>query len=223
MKKCEIIAKYGEAEYKRRLEKSKEWEKRHPNRKGYVKKNHVRLTKEELKANRRSFYSANKSRLVEISKEYYRRNRKRVKRNKREFRKNNKERLAKQAKKYREAHKKQISEYLTIWRNKNRARIKELNSQYLLTEKGRLRNAVHVAKRRRQLDYTLIMSLKNGEQGHHVTNEYVIGVPAKVHQSFSGSTRRKHRTLVLQWLKVNDKKKYKKVLSVLAQEPLNGL
>lgn len=65
------------------------------------------------------------------------------------------------------------------------------------------------AKRRRQLGYTLLMPLADGEVGHHVTNKYVIGVPVKVHRSFSGHSRKKHRALVLQWLKVNDKGKYK--------------
>jgi hypothetical protein len=74
------------------------------------------------------------------------------------------------------------------------------------------------AKRQRQLGYTPLMPLEDGEDGHHVTNEYVIGVPTKVHQSFNGHSRKKHRTLVLQWLKLNDKKKYKMVLCVLAKE-----
>jgi hypothetical protein len=59
------------------------------------------------------------------------------------------------------------------------------------------------------------MPLAEGEVGHHVTNEYVIGIPADVHNSIGGR-RKKHRMLVLQWLKANDKKKYKLVLSMLA-------
>jgi hypothetical protein len=73
------------------------------------------------------------------------------------------------------------------------------------------------AKRKRDLGYTLLMPLKDGEAGHHVTNEYVIGVPAGVHNGIGGS-RRKHRTRVLQWLKANDKKKYKIVLCFLAKQ-----
>lgn len=82
-------------------------------------------------------------------------------------------------------------------------------------------NARSRSKRKRQLGYTLLMPLQYGEVGHHVTNEYVIGVPIKVHCSFGGNSRKKHRTRVLQWLKTHDKKKYKMVLCVLAQQPLN--
>lgn len=74
-------------------------------------------------------------------------------------------------------------------------------------------------KRRRDLGYTLLMPLKEGEVGHHITNEYVIGIPKVVHQHFHGYRRKKHRTLILQWLKANDKKKYKMVLCVLAKDP----
>lgn len=73
------------------------------------------------------------------------------------------------------------------------------------------------AKRKRELGYTLLMPLAEGEVGHHVTNEYVIGIPKKDHNSIGGR-RKKHRTLVLQWLKANDKKKYLKVLCVLAKQ-----
>jgi hypothetical protein len=76
---------------------------------------------------------------------------------------------------------------------------------------------VLAAKRKRQLGYTLLMPLAEGEVGHHVTNEFVIGVPADAHNNIGGR-REKHRALVLQWLKANDKKKYKMVLCVLAKE-----
>jgi hypothetical protein len=83
-------------------------------------------------------------------------------------------------------------------------------------------NARKRAKRKRDLGYTLLMPFKKGEDGHHVTNEYVIGVPTEVHRSFNYNSRKKHRTRVLQWLKDNDKKKYKIVLCVLAKEPLRN-
>lgn len=76
------------------------------------------------------------------------------------------------------------------------------------------------AKRKQGLKYILLIPQKDGEVGHHVTNEYVIGIPKEVHQMFSGYARRKHRTLVLQWLKTNDKKKYVKVLYVLPKEKM---
>jgi hypothetical protein len=76
--------------------------------------------------------------------------------------------------------------------------------------------------KRQKLGYILLTPLKKGEEGHHITNEYVIGIPAEVHKYIGGS-RKKHRTLVLQWLKDNDKKKYKMVLCVLAKEPLGGV
>jgi hypothetical protein len=61
------------------------------------------------------------------------------------------------------------------------------------------------------------MPLEEDEVGHHVTDEYLIGVSKEVHEKFSGHTRKKHRTLVLQWLKTHDKKKYNLVLCVLAK------
>lgn len=75
------------------------------------------------------------------------------------------------------------------------------------------------AKRNRELGYTLLMPLVDGEVGHHVTDEYVIGISKDVHQKLGGgNSRKKHRTKVLQWLKANDKKKYKIVLCVLAKQ-----
>jgi hypothetical protein len=72
------------------------------------------------------------------------------------------------------------------------------------------------AKRRRNLGYILPCPLGEGEVGHHVTNEYVVGIPKDVHKKISGGFgRKKHRALVLQWLKANDKRKYKFVLDVL--------
>jgi hypothetical protein len=76
--------------------------------------------------------------------------------------------------------------------------------------------------KRRHLGHKLIYPVEEGEHGHHFTNEYVGGIPADVHDSIGGS-RKKHRTRVLQWLKANDKKKYKRVLCVLAKEPLRNL
>jgi hypothetical protein len=63
------------------------------------------------------------------------------------------------------------------------------------------------SKRKRDLGYTLLMPLKEGEVGHHVTNEHVIGIPKRAHEKLV-NRRQKHRTLILQWLKTHDKKKY---------------
>lgn len=71
------------------------------------------------------------------------------------------------------------------------------------------------ATRDRKLGYIVLMPVKESEEGHHVTDKYVIGIPTEVHRMFSGYKTQKHRTLVLQWLKVNDSKKYITVLSVL--------
>ena len=86
----------------------------------------------------------------------------------------------------------------------------------------RITHARASAKRKRELGYSLLAPLKKDEAGHHVTNEHVIGVPKVVHVSFTGHSTKKHRTLVLQWLKANDKKKYMQVLCVLAREPLKN-
>ena len=78
------------------------------------------------------------------------------------------------------------------------------------------------AKRKRDLGYDLLMPLEEGEVGHHITNEDIIGIPKEVHVRFSGLKRQKHRTFILQWLKANDKKKYKLVLCTLAKQSLKG-
>lgn len=70
------------------------------------------------------------------------------------------------------------------------------------------------AKRKRELGYILLCPLEEGEVGHHIDNEHVIGIPKEVHAQFSGYTREKHRALVLKWLKVNDKKKYRLVFLI---------
>jgi hypothetical protein len=77
---------------------------------------------------------------------------------------------------------------------------------------------VYIARangKRRELGHKLLMPLANGEVGHHFTDEYVLGIPAEVHESIGGR-RRRHRMKVLQWLKANDKKKYDLVVAVLA-------
>jgi len=69
--------------------------------------------------------------------------------------------------------------------------------------------------KRRKLGSTFLLPLNPGEVGHHVTDEYVIGIPSEVHRRFGGYERERHRALVLQWLKVNDYRKYNLVLEVL--------
>jgi hypothetical protein len=90
---------------------------------------------------------------------------------------------------------------------------------YRKTPKGRI-TTEKALKRWRQLGYNIILPVEEGEVGHHITNEYVIGIPEEVHKGFGGYKREKHRTLVLQWLKTNDKRKYNKVLCVLAKQTL---
>ena len=74
------------------------------------------------------------------------------------------------------------------------------------------------AKRKRDLDYTILLPFIEGEVGHHVTNEYVIGIPKEVHKKLSGCERKSHRAKVLKWLKANDKKKYEIVLSIFEEK-----
>ena len=73
--------------------------------------------------------------------------------------------------------------------------------------------------KRRKLEYIILMPLKPGEVGHHITDKYVIGIQEEVHRKLVGR-RKKHRTKILQWLKTNDKKKYKLALCILAKEQL---
>jgi hypothetical protein len=84
---------------------------------------------------------------------------------------------------------------------------------------GRKVSRARSRAKRRELGHTLIYPVEEGEHGHHFTDEYVGGIPEDVHNSIGGR-RKKHRTRVLQWLKANDKRKYKRVLCILAKEPL---
>lgn len=99
---------------------------------------------------------------------------------------------------------------------------KERSRRYRKTEKGKINIRKRSIKRRRHLEYTLLLPLAEGEVGHHITNEYVIGIPEEVHKKLSGFNRKKHRTKVLQWLKANDTRKYNLVLCALAKEHLKN-
>ena len=82
----------------------------------------------------------------------------------------------------------------------------------------KISKSIAQAKRKRQLGYILLLPLEEGEVGHHMTDEYVIGIPEDVHIRFSGYGRKKHRALILKWLKNNDMKKYELVFYILATE-----
>lgn len=91
--------------------------------------------------------------------------------------------------------------------SKNHADVKgENNPSYKYGKK--IRKAKSQAKRKRDLGYTILIPLAEGEVGHHITDEYVIGIPKRVHEKFSGISRKNHRALIYEWLKVNDKQKY---------------
>lgn len=92
---------------------------------------------------------------------------------------------------------------------------KEAFTRYRKTEKGRTNNAKVLAKRRQGLEYTVLMPLATGEVGHHITNKFVLGIPAEVHQLFGGYSRENHRKLILEWLKTHDITKYEMTIKVL--------
>jgi hypothetical protein len=92
---------------------------------------------------------------------------------------------------------------------------KEKYKRYRKTAKGKINNAKVHAKRRQCLGYTLLVPLAEGEVGHHFTDEYVIGIPRKVHETLCGYSRKKHRALILKWLKENDPKKYNLITDFL--------
>jgi hypothetical protein len=60
----------------------------------------------------------------------------------------------------------------------------------------------------------LLPSKEEGDVWHHVTNEYVIGIPEEIHQQLGGN-RKKHRALILKWLKISDRKKFEIILRIL--------
>ena len=69
--------------------------------------------------------------------------------------------------------------------------------------------------KRRNFGSTFLLVLQPEEVGHHISNECIIGIPEEAHQRFGGRSRKRHRALVLDWLKNNDTKKYKLCISVL--------
>lgn len=77
----------------------------------------------------------------------------------------------------------------------------------------KINNAKKHAKKR-HLGFSLLMPLEEGEVGHHVTDKYVIGVPKGPHEKITGN-REGHRRKVLNWLKINDRRKYTLVVLVL--------
>jgi hypothetical protein len=123
---------------------------------------------------------------------------------KKEYRANNKEEIVAYGKEYYESHKEEIA-----------AR----NKAYWKTAEGSVslrRRHIKQKAERRNLGNNELLTLKEGEDAHHITNADVIGVPNQIHQQLSGHSRKRHRTLVLQWLKINDKRKYKIALCALA-------
>ena len=79
---------------------------------------------------------------------------------------------------------------------------------------------VSSAKRRferRNSGSAFLLPLSDGEVGHHVTNEAIIGIPAEVYEKLGG-TRDIHRAKILEWLKDNDTHMYNLVLLVLKNE-----
>lgn len=76
----------------------------------------------------------------------------------------------------------------------------------------------HLHKRARGYGYELVLSLNDGEVGHHINDTYVIGIPQKVHESMASNDKDKHRAKVLEWLKVNNRVKYLIVLEVLRKQ-----
>ena len=82
----------------------------------------------------------------------------------------------------------------------------------------KIRRARSRAKRDRELGYTLLMPLEEGEVGHHFTDEDIVGIPKRIPEKLSGDKSEKHRVKVLEWLKVNDIRKYKTVLNILGAD-----
>ena len=149
---------------------------------------------------------------------------------------------------YADAHKKEIAPKGKIYRDKNEKEIKRkakikrdkedkvkvaaYNIGYRKDHKEDARKHSRAWKKtvkgkiaskrslniRRQLGFNILYPLKEGEVAHHVTNEDVLGIPEAIHQQLSGHSRKKHRTLVLQWLKENDKRKYNLALCALAKQ-----
>ena len=60
----------------------------------------------------------------------------------------------------------------------------------------------------RGLGHQVVMPIREGERGHHITDKYVVGVPIKVDEEAHDTDRQAHRDKVLDWLKKNNRVLY---------------
>jgi hypothetical protein len=93
------------------------------------------------------------------------------------YRLTHKEQAKNYAKQYRENHKEEHRDYY----QRNNERIKEQYHKWVKMnpDKGRK----YTAKRKRNLGYIEINNYFVGSEGHHLTKEYVIYIPKKLHRS----------------------------------------
>ena len=144
-------------------------------------------------------------------------------------------------KEYRKSHKKQLAEIERRYRktkkgkesrikaerkysktSKGKKNHKRAQRKFYQTEKGKLKHRIDqkkvYSKRKRELGFIPLNEYFSGSHAHHVDNEYIIYIPAKVHQMFNGHSRNKHRRLVLDWLRKNDRKLWKLVISKIRND-----
>jgi hypothetical protein len=119
----------------------------------------------------------------------------------------------KQQERYRKKHK----NYMIKYRKAHKEEIRKQRKKYKQSKEGKNHVKKSIAKRKRQLGFTILYPLAKDEVAHHITNEHVLGIPKRVHESFSGHSRIIHRELVLEWLRKNDECKYSIAISRLAE------
>jgi hypothetical protein len=184
-------------------------------------------TKEQKKAYDKAYYKSHKEEFAKRNKKYRVEHIEQDRASSRKWHMEHKEKANARRAKWQREHIMETRAQSARWRKKNRDKNKIRHAKYRKehpsyfrlwrqTPNGKTSMRKTKAGRNRQLGYNILLPLKQGEIGHHVTNKDVIGVPEQIHQQLSGHSRKKHRTLVLQWLKENDKRKYNLALCALA-------
>lgn len=144
MKKAEIIAKYGEEVYQKRLEKSRERSKQYyQNNKEEIRektKQYRRAHKGERAEQNRQYRQNNRERLIEYQKQWYQDNKEDILKLRKQYRQDNKEKIAEDRKHRYKANREKISEYSKQNYQKHKEERAEKRKQYYQTQNGRAVN-----------------------------------------------------------------------------------
>lgn len=76
--------------------------------------------------------------------------------------------------------------------------------KYRSTEKGKINNQKHLAKRRQNIEFNILFENIIDEKNidwHHINNKDVVAIPRDLHKIYGGNNRRYHRFMCNQIVK----------------------